>query len=79
MLKKLVDWILYSLHLKERPPKQTAMESLLDLVPTIFAVGCMVMIAKELAPHMKPISRRQRFNIKLKMKLRKWRYKFIGY
>lgn len=86
MLKDFIDYILYwsnrilyKLHLvKKLREQKDALESILELMPTLITIGIVMSIAKSLFPTRK-LCWYEKVGIQLKHSLMKFRMKYIGY
>lgn len=76
MIRKIVDWFAYLLHIKKRIYKP-ALESILELLPLLIGVGVMVAIIKQFAPFNPPWYMRIFYYIKYRIQY--LRMVVIGY
>jgi len=77
VLRKIINWLLYTLGLKEREHKD-AIVSLMDIIPLMFGMIAIIGAVKSLGPfHKQPWRRRILFEVKLFF--RRSRVILIGY
>lgn len=76
MIRKFIDWVLYTLHIKKREHK-SALEAIFDLLPYLFA--CMVVTSIINRLDLAPPTLWQVVLFRLRLGLRRWRMVIIGY
>ncbi len=76
MIRRIVDWILYLLHIKARD-KRPAIEQLLDILPMLFTVGVVVCIVNSFP--LPELNWCERILHRLRFMFRRWRTVAIGY
>ena len=86
MLRKLIDWLedlllylLVKLHLRKKPKSRTAVESVLDLVPIVFAVVGIMGIVGSMQLGLPELRWYQRLLFWIQRPFRKFRLVVIGY
>lgn len=79
MLKRIVDWLLYTLHLKKRPVGKSGLETLMDILPYIFAVTLMVDIVNRFNIPKLELSWYERALLVVKQSFNKLRVAVVGY
>jgi len=79
MLHKIVTWILVGLRLRKRLPSKPALETLMDLLPLIFATTIILGALQWLWPEKIHIPWYRRLWYWLKAKTRRVRAVVIGY
>lgn len=79
MIRRLVDWLLYSLHIKKRPLRKSGIEALSDMIPIIFAVGFVFSIINFFGKDLPPLTLWQRILRKLRSLFTRFRLVIIGY
>ena len=79
MLHQIITWILIRLHLRKRLPGKPAIETLMDLLPLIYATSIVLGAVKWLWPEGIHIPWYRRWWYWLKAKTRRVRAVVIGY